>query len=150
MKRYVIMIARRYPAYHSRKGQYTKFYGAILDGIKIHTIRKNFPLWEKRIAEVQAGKAILELRQWNGRPYRSKQDLLMPLSAADGVGIQRYSFPPKKHSILATPEMIAKNDGLSFNDFQQWFQEVTKEDEFAIIHFTPFRYDVNQPEEGTK
>lgn len=136
------MIARRYPAHLSRKGEYTKFYGKISDGSKIHTIRKNYKFWEKRIIEVQLGKALLELRQWNGRPYHSKQDHLVTLSAADGVGIQRYAFAPQSDALDATVEEIAKNDGLSFNMFQEWFKDVKKEDELAIIHFTSFRYNL--------
>lgn len=143
LKTYVIMIARKYPAHHPRKGQYTKFYGAISDGSKIHTIRKNYNLWQKRILNVHQGKAVIELRQWAGLPYRSKHVYLLTLSAADGIGIQRYAFIPDKEALDTTPEEVAKNDGLSFNSFQQWFREVSASDELCIIHFTPFRYNYN-------
>jgi hypothetical protein len=36
-------------------------------------------------------------------------------------------------------EDIAKNDGLSFEDFCEWFK-VRTSSPMAIIHFTDFRY----------
>jgi hypothetical protein len=142
LKTYVIIIARKYPAHHPLKGNYTRFYGYIDDGTKIHTIRKNYPLWQKRILDIQLGQAVLELREWVGKPYRSKQRHLFTLTAKDGVGIQRYAFIPYKEALNATPEEIAKNDGLSFSAFQNWFRLLTNEDELCIIHFTPFRYNL--------
>ncbi len=35
---------------------------------------------------------------------------------------------------------IAKNDGLSFEDFCEWFK-VRNKKPMAIIHFTDFRYE---------
>ena len=55
---------------------------------KIHTIRTNYQLWEKRINEVQEGNAVLSIRQWSGKPYRSKQTTILNLTKDDGVGIQ--------------------------------------------------------------
>lgn len=138
------MIAKHYPAHFRIKGHPTNFYEKILSGSKIHTIRKNYNLWEKRIEEVELGNAVLELRQWEGLPYRSKQITLLTLSNKHGVGIQKYRFIPEKSALDTTPEEIAKNDGLIFKHFQEWFAEADPNDDLAIIHFTPFRYKYKQ------
>lgn len=84
MKTYVITLSRHFLANHKRAGEETHFKEKFLLGqgltdydtpsmAKIHTIRANYPLWEKRIKEVQEGRAVLSVRQWTGKPYRSKQ-----------------------------------------------------------------------------
>lgn len=94
MKTYVITLSQVFPTWHKRAGEPTKFRAAFLSGqtcskckkrnpamctgecfsgLKIHTIRANYPLWLKRITEVQQGKAVLSVRQWSGKPYRSPQ-----------------------------------------------------------------------------
>lgn len=137
------MIARKFPGDHPRKGEYTKFYGKINDSQKIHTIRGNYELWAKRIREVQEGKALLELREWVGKPYRSKQREIFTFSAADGVGVEKLIwgyFPTVGTKQFHTDE-IAENDGLSALDFENWFKVANPGDELAIIHFTKFRYN---------
>lgn len=114
--------------------------------VKLHTIRANYPLWEKRISDIQDGKAVLSVRQWTGKPYRSKQREIARLTAADGIGIQRLDIfdfmrPAKVDSSqLVDLTDLANNDGLSFSDWYHWFRlaDVTKP--MAIIHFTKFRY----------
>ena len=86
MKTYVITLSRYFPAKHSKAGEPTQFRDAFYEGMvfnrgsectclrpKLHTIRANYPLWEKRIKDVQDGKAFLSIRQWTGRPYWSKE-----------------------------------------------------------------------------
>ena len=72
MKTHVLIISRTFPSYHLRKGKETGFVEKIPDE-KIHTIRANYPLWEKRIKEVQFGEAVLSLRYWSDKPYKSEQ-----------------------------------------------------------------------------
>lgn len=55
MKTYVLTFSRRFPGTHPRAGEATNFVEKILGHEKIHTIRSNFPLWKKRIEEVQKG-----------------------------------------------------------------------------------------------
>jgi hypothetical protein len=82
-------VAKTFPATHPRKGEKTYFRGKIIcgqctcklideciectvdgDGLcKLHTCRANPALWKKRIDEVTAGKAVLVLYEWNGKPY---------------------------------------------------------------------------------
>lgn len=120
--------------------------GRLCNSPKIHTIRGNFPFWEKRIKEVQEGKAILSIRQWTGEPYKSKQEVLINLSQKDGVGIQKLEYDQMLGWFIddtdsdITSEAIAGNDGLSFKDWQAWFPKAKNSEPMAIIHFTSFRY----------
>lgn len=152
LKTYVITVSRFFPSTHPRKGEPTDFVDAIKDGRKIHTIRGNYELWAKRIAQVQAGEAVLSLRYWEGRPYFSKQVEFLQLGKDDGVGIQQLKFNldmvtrPRVWSIgwwdAIDNEKLAQNDGLLYMDYTNWFQtggyDLSKS--MAVIHFTTFRY----------
>jgi len=73
IKRYRLSVSRHFPQYHKRKGEPTYFIEKIMHGVlgvsnlkdenmsKIHTIRGNYDLWSKRMEEVQAGRADIEL-----------------------------------------------------------------------------------------
>lgn len=154
MKTYVITLSKNFPANHPRKGEPTGFLEKFLNGQtgtgevkKLHTIRANYPLWEQRIKEIQNGNAVLSVRQWSGRPYASKQVEIAKLSALDGVGIQMLRFydghifyPMVEDCHLSIIE-ISNNDGLSTDDWINWFingYDLSKP--LAIIHFTKFRY----------
>jgi hypothetical protein len=159
MKTYVITLAKTFPAWHPRKGEPTEFLEKFLNGqtgngnAKLHTIRANYPLWEKRIKEVQNGNAVLSVRQWSGRPYASKQVEIATLDASDRVGIQRLEITNLwgcnrctvlDDNLLALfdvdPAELAKNDGLSFYEWLTWFKSYDLTQPLAIIHFTKFRY----------
>lgn len=146
MKTYVITLSRNFLAYHKRAGEETHFKEKFLSGEKIHTIRANCPLWEKRIKEVQEERAILSIRQWTGKPYRSKQVEIATLTAENGVGLQRLEFTdcrlrfPYVGSEWTSMVSLAKNDGLSLNDWVGWFGGYDLSEPMAIIHFTKFRY----------
>lgn len=126
---------------------------------KIHTIRANYPLWKKRFEEIEAGRACLSLRYWSGKPYRSKQVEIARLTNTDGIGIQELEF--EEMIMTGSPVLVtgkkgfekifklkknislndlAKNDGLSFDDFKEWFKDYDLSEPLAIIHFTKFRY----------
>lgn len=175
MKTYVIILSQNFPATHKRAGEETHFKKKFLIGQgcpdcaipqdlsgvnisdcngcvrtyifpKLHTIRSKYSLWEKRIKEVQKGQAVLSVRQWAGKPYRSKQVEIARLTADNGIGIQRLDIfdfmrPAKVDSSqLVDLTDLANNDGLSFSDWYHWFRlaDVTKP--MVIIHFTKFRY----------
>ena len=166
MKTYVITLSQVFPTWHKRAGEPTKFRAAFLSGqtcskckkrnhamctsecfsgLKIHTIRANYPLWLKRITEVQQGKAVLSVRQWSGKPYQSKQVEIARLTAEDGVGIQELkltdlSKPTTINGQRIELPLLAKNDGLGFNDWFYWFEKYDLSKPLAIIHFTKFRY----------
>lgn len=119
--------------------------------VKLHTIRSNYPLWEKRITEIQEGRAVLSIRQWQDKPYRSKQVEIARLTADNGIGIQKLSFDKDKDGVPSLKyfningkyvdrEMLANNDGLSLEYWQEWFRGYDLSKPMAVIHFTKFRY----------
>lgn len=166
MKTYVIILSKAFPAKFLGKVKETDFERLFLSGKKIHTIRGNVPRWEKIISQIQSGEAVLSVRKWVGKPYRSKQTEICRLTAENGVGFQKAIFcrsewdesDGQKFCYWLTVDgkevnidEIAKNDGfLDFRDFVEWFDsEIEKQNpdkegwrhlELAIIHFTKFRY----------
>lgn len=166
MKTFVITLSSVFPTTHPSAGKETFFWNKLtmafkgketatilsskrgtitLNGGKFHTIRTNYPLWEKRISQVQNGEAVLSIRQWSGKPYRSKQNEIARLTAEDGVGIQELrltdlSKPTTINGERVELHALAKNDGLSFSDWFNWFKGCDLSKPFAIIHFTKFRY----------
>lgn len=161
MKTHVLIVSRYFPKTHPKSSQDTNFIENIFELLKIHTIRGNYDLWEKRIKEVQEGKAVLSVRYWSDKPYRSKQVELCQFNQNSNIGIQELHYVKKKtftipeqtihedtiliynrfstHEIFSV-ELIAKNDGLNETDFKNWFKDVDTFDKMAIIHFTEFRY----------
>lgn len=141
------MIAKNFLATHPRKGQPTKFKEKILAGEKIHTIRHNYAHWEKVAKEVNAGTAILVLKEWIGRPYHTKQ---VEIKRLEKIGLQSVVFDTNfnyidcsatdKSKLLVMGEKLAENDGLSKEDFKAWFDKPDPKEKFAIIHFTDFIY----------
>lgn len=157
MKTYVLMLSKVFPATHPLAGQPTGFFDKFIAGQaysrkgwlvspKLHTIRANYPLWKKRIAEVQRGEAVLSVRQWSGRPYMSKQEVIATLTADDGVGIQKLTFfsgriiYPTVGKYQPSVKEIAHNDGLNSTYWLYWFRNYDLTKPLAIIHFTSFRY----------
>jgi len=118
---------------------------------KIHTIRANYELWAKRIEQIQKGEAILSIRYWSGKPYHKDergigQVEICQLDKDSGIGFQKIEFlnaniydPVSEITYLKISE-LAKNDGLSLEDFKEWFKKYDLSEPMAIIHFTSFRY----------
>ena len=175
MKTYVLTVSRTFPTMHARKGEETYFIEKIKQALgnyssggivyyqngkdwqKIHTIRANYPLWKKRMEDVQAGKAIISLRYWLEKPYNSPQIEFARLDKDSGCGVQwlNFNYRTQGDSIafpfvntgefgcennLINAVDLAKNDGLSIQDFQEWFKKYDLSKPMAIIHFTKFRY----------
>lgn len=174
MKTYVITLSKKFPAGHERAGKSTMFQDKFLLGIscpdcsteqdlsgenispcnscqracmqsKIHTIRANYPLWEKRIAEVEQGDACLSIRQWTDKPYHSKQVEIALLTKEVGVGIQKAELTNDLAECIIGGRHysyvdIARNDGLHPADWLDWFKAYDLKQPMAIIHFTKFRY----------
>ena len=118
---------------------------------KPHTIRGSYELWKKRADKINAGEAVLSLRQWSGEPYKSKQIEFMQL---EKIGVERVKIthwkPPawdenksiQKQCVVnlirpVPPSQLAKNDGLSYSDFDAWFPN---DFDGCIIHFTDHIY----------
>lgn len=163
MKTYVITLSLFFPVTHSHAGESTGFKDKFLAAIgnkdgdwkKLHTIRANYKLWKKRFDEIAEGKACLSVRQWTGKPYRSKQVELARLTHKDGIGIQQLKidkFPDEdstawygfvdghtqNHNEFF--EKLAHNDGLTIADWCEWFKDYDLSKPLAAIHFTKFRY----------
>jgi hypothetical protein len=124
-----------------------RFEDKILSGGKIHSMRKNYEFWKKRIESIMAGDGYLSLRAWAGKPRRSKQREFLRL---EKVGLQkvakrsggentRYYVMDVNGLNFVSTEILARNDGLSYDDFMNWFKNYPDQD-MAIIHFTDFRY----------
>lgn len=142
MKTYVIMLSRVFPKGHIHQGEPTGFRDKLLSGEKIHTIRTNFGLWRQRIREVKAGEACISVRQWEDKPYRSKQIEVARFTKEDGVGIEAIVLPPigQLPLVLDSLPELDSHDGLSRIDWLSWFESAPRNQPLPIIHFTPFRY----------
>ena len=169
IKRYRLGVSKTFPTTHPRKGEQTFFVEKIQNnanlfcmsattrvlseaefGVKTHTIRSNYPLWAKRMEEVQAGRAVIELFYWADKPYRSKQVVFATLDKDSGCGVQELSFIENKidfpsvpgggYAARVTTEWLSKYDGLSLEDFKAWFKGYDLSKKMAIIHFTKSRY----------
>lgn len=99
---------------------------------------------------IAAGDACLSVREWMGAPYRSKQREIARLTKDDGIGLQQltdidtnaYCFYPcvRIENRDIDKVLVATNDGLSLDDWRQWFKNYDHLKPLAIIHFTNFRY----------
>ena len=144
MVTYVLMVSEFFPKTHKKSGSPTGFPLSIKHYDKIHTIRGNYDLWAKRFEKINKGEAILSVRIWSGKPYQSKQKEIIKYHKVHEIGIQKLDDPANFefaliHGKKVNWELIAKNDGLSFVDFCDWFK-VRTDKPMAIIHFTNFRY----------
>ena len=143
-KQIVLMIAKNFLAYHKRAGQATDFEAKIKAKEKLHTIRPNFDKWKEKIEEVKSGKAELVLKQWEARPYHSTPKKLFIFDAKDDVEVSKLTKTADGFFVNDTkkvePEDLAKNDGLSLQDFEDWFK-VFPTEPMAILHFNSFRYE---------
>lgn len=148
MKTFVLTVSKQFPKTHNKSGKDTRFVYNIQrlfsnDCEKIHTLRANYELWRKRAKEINEGKAILSIRYWSDKPYNSKQ---VEICRLEKIGVEKIEDPT--NFVFAQIgdrqinwETIAINDGLSFDDFCEWFKVRTKTP-MAIIHFTNFRYNL--------
>lgn len=103
MKKVVITVSEFFPKGHPMEGEPTHFIEKIKNGQKLHTIRLNLQYWEKQIAKVTAGDAVLCVRTWSGKPYASKQVQRLELGANDGVGIESVQMVKRSECSWAIP-----------------------------------------------
>lgn len=176
-KKIIITLSRVFPVTHSRRGEPTGFASKLASGEKKHTIRRNYDLWKVNAEKMERGKFYLSIRQWSGKPYNSPQVEIAQRHNPIGVQPVELYYHADNDTITAKIDgrewldadcyTLAKNDGLSVQDFKEWFfgktankQEQTssldlpsesslgiatdpKEDKVfkgCIIHFTDFRY----------
>lgn len=144
MKIVPIIVSPFFPQSHARAGDPTEFLHQIDSGTKKHTIRKNPDYWIPKIEQIQKREAYLSIRSWSAKPYKSKQIEHKRIYAQDSIGYQilnhtisGYYIPGRSKKVLI--EELSLNDGLSREDFQEWFKG-PKINPFIIIHFNQFRY----------
>lgn len=177
---YVLMVCRNFPATHPRKGQQTYFPDMIYNAtkgrgiipynihtkdhmiffvntaLKIHTIRQNYPLWEKRMKKIQSGEAVLSICVWalpGGRWNKKNTKIeIVHLGKDDEIGIQKlkfeyaglrniaYAYIGESEEVGINIPTLANNDGLDPIDFKDWFNGPEPAVPLAIIHFTKYRY----------
>lgn len=154
LKIYVLMLSREFSKTHPRAGEPTDFKSKKEEGVKKHTIRGNVELWERRAEEINAGRAILSVRQWSGKPYEPGSHQI-EIGRHTKLGTQRVTLnfrAPWNRFIGVHQDSgdihyptfvdVAQNDGLSFDDFVSWFQTDKKNKNFhgVILHFSDLRY----------
>jgi len=145
----ILCLVKTFPTGHRRAGEPTLFEENLTKGVKIHTVRGNEGnTWSKRIQDVMEGRKFLTVRQWAGRPYNSEQ---REIARYEAVGLQRILMTYSSED--AVPQCwidghrvdvneVAAHDGLSTEDFVNWFFGKNRENIFegVVIHFTDFRY----------
>lgn len=138
------MISRVFPSYHKNKGELTRFEQKIRNKNKIHTIRANYEKWKRKIDQIKNGEAVLSIREWQGVPYHSKQNYLFYYNQEDALDVSKLTKDENGYLIndiiRVSEEELAKNDGLTLDEFQEWFK-VFPSEPMAIIHFSGFRYE---------
>ena len=138
------MVSRVFPSYHKNKGELTRFEQKIREKNKIHTIRANYEKWKRKIDQIRNGEAVLSIREWQGVPYHSKQNYLFYYNQEDALEVSKLTKDENGYlindTIRVSEEELAKNDGLTLDEFQEWFK-VFPSEPMAIIHFTGFRYE---------
>ena len=147
MKTFVITFSRVFPATHPRAGEPTFFVDKITRKEKLHTIRANPAFWLNVFDEIRKGNAELSMRYWFDKPYRSAQIEFGRLGKEDGIGIQLLQF----NGDLMTPRVdywnypesreLAKNDGLFFDDWCNWFEHYDLTKDMAIMWLCSQRYN---------
>lgn len=160
---YYLTLSQVFPSTHSRAGEPTDFEAAFHSGQplpkertfckfkKLHTIRANYDFWAKRFEKIAKGEAVLSIRQWVGKPYGkgSTQREIARLTREDGIGLQQLRFTVGMDCqrvalingiTLPSLRVLANNDGLSLEDWNDWFSGYDCSKPMAIIHFTNYRY----------
>lgn len=183
-----VMLSKTFFPQHPKAGEPTGFAEKVKKGTKRHTCRCNYDYWKERIAKVKERGGVLSIRQWQGKPYEKEshtetvldvpasmvevQRLVMRrtkdaesevyVEGEDGVFAKtaQYNYFAEVEGTPIDVATLAKNDGLSLEDFKAWFNPVfdeyakqvqlTKDGEviepselaltFAVIQFTTFRY----------
>ncbi len=171
LKVYIITLAKTFQRPHPRTGEPTNFRERVLNGVghqykndrgliflaKHHTGRENYDLWKKRCDEVNAGNAILSVRQWKGMPYRTgqipigleltkvtiqKMDIRIFHGTSVNEGVFKFAeiFIDGLMLSSADRNRLIQSDGFDDpKDFMDWFG--WKDWSGALIHFDEhFKY----------
>jgi hypothetical protein len=157
----VVLLSKTFFPQHPKAGKETFFACKVCNSAscppihgmkKIHTCRSNFEYWKKKIDKLKAEGGVLSVRQWSEKPYHSPQETIIDIPA-EIVGVQKLRMVLcNDKSLLISidgksflSQFVAENDGLTMEDYKAWFLPVFEKEntdvlDFAIIHFTKFRY----------
>ena len=145
----ILSLCKTFPTGHRSAGEPTFFEKNLTDGVKIHTVRGNAGnIWGNRCRDVMQGRKYLSVRQWTGRPYNSKQE---EIARFDKIGVQEITMTYSSEDAVprcwvdghrVPVETVAANDGLTTEDFVNWFFGRNHDNIFEglVIQFTDFRY----------
>ena len=129
-----------------RAGVVTRFKEHVLDGTKHHAVLPNFDIWNRRMKEIEAGEAALEIAEYARSPISSVP--FLRLTIEDGIGLQLIKFRSDgmvyeidgMHS-AGFNDLVPDNEGLPALYFRNWILHSEKLYEpFEIVHFGKFRY----------
>lgn len=153
-----VLLSKTFFPQHPKAGEQTGFKEKVQKGEKRHTCRCNYDYWKEGIDSLQKRGGVLSLRQWSGKPYQKNttQERIMDIPASI-VDVQKlvmrrnlakeggYDYSAQVEGTPVQVSQLAKNDGLTLEDFKAWFNPVFDENKadaltFAVIHFTTFRY----------
>lgn len=144
MKTRVLLISKVFLSHHPKAGKPTHFKEKILSGEKIHTLRDNINFWQPIIAEVIKGESELSIREWTATPYASPQSQFLRLDndyqgvGYDVVNLENGNIYVNGLTNREIQKKVPKNDGLSEEDFWNWFGNENKQ--LIMIHFTNYKY----------
>lgn len=158
MKTYPIIISQTFPKSHPKAGQPTGFVEGVRTRKKLHTIRKSVDFWIDRIQRIGRGEGVLSVRTWSGKPYRSPQievcsfpneeaEVKPSYEYAKRVSETEFLIFDREHDLIKNKwglqipsTKLAENDGLSHQDFLDWFRDVKTGEVTVIIHFQSQSY----------
>lgn len=171
-KTIVLMLSKNFPKSTIHAGKPTKFHEKLINQLdyqrnhslpspvkpmKKHTIRSNYDMWVHNIEKINAGGYVLSVREWEGKPYRSKQVEIANFNGQGKytIGYERITmnFNPitkeLKCVINGKPfkdiESLAMNDGMTVAEFKDWFFGQGMDRKLftgIIIHFSDMRYNI--------
>jgi len=150
IKMAVLTLSKCFMAGHSNAGKQTGFAEKLESGEKRHTIRANYKWWARKAEQINAGKMVLCIRQWSGRPYFSQQVELKRLERvrlqhivirhewnADRISMHEVVYIDGRKLSLEEEMELAKNDGLTYEEWLEWMCQHNRDlADGVIIHFT--------------
>jgi hypothetical protein len=132
----VLIVSRYFPSYHPRAGDPTLFVQKILHSLVAPDFEPIGSIgWPPKFHTIRAGKNwkvgdLASLRYWTAKPYASKQHEFAQVEIKkiydihidiNGVVDINNCYEWGLGSLDQSYEILAKNDGLSYEDFCGWF-----------------------------
>ena len=143
----VLTFSRVFPAYHPRAGEPTNFVEQIWKSLYVNgecpaDLNKwmnDYPLpivgdyndTRKKVHTIRAGHRFnpgdwFSARVWADKPYRSKQIEFAKIQVAETIPLETHPLGYYLNGVdqsFASLEVIARNDCLSLEDFESWFDK---------------------------